>query len=110
MPEGINMASFTQTGCAKNLTEDEPFGSNESSASIKIPQLPEKEYDFVEEPSQDYICPVTLELLRDPQQTTCCGHHLSLEAATGYSKVGNHALCATSLILHPCQISSTNER
>ena len=82
------MASFTQPGCAKNLTEDEPFGSNESSASIKIPQLPEKEYDFVEEPSQDYICPVTLELLRDPQQTTCCGHHLSLEAATRLQQGG----------------------
>ena len=88
MPEGINMASFTQPGCAKNLTEDEPFGSNESSASIKIPQLPEKEYDFVEELSQDYICPVTLELLRDPQQTTCCGHHLSLEAATRLQQGG----------------------
>ena len=82
------MASFTQPGCAKNLDEDEPFDSIESSARIKISQLPEKEYDFVEEPSQDYLCPVTLELLRDPQQTTCCGHHLSLEAATRLQQGG----------------------
>jgi len=84
----VIMASPAHHCCAKNLTEDEPFGSSESSASIKIPQLPEKEYDFVEEPSQDYICPVTLELLRDPQQTTCCGHHLSLEAATRLQQGG----------------------
>ena len=40
------------------------------------------EYDFVEEPSQDYFCPVTLELLTDPRQTSeCCGKHLSRAAA-----------------------------
>ena len=44
--------------------------------------------DFVEELSQDYQCPVTLEVLRDPQQTTCCGHHLSLEAATTLQRLG----------------------
>ena len=82
------MASLTHPCCAKNLTEDEPFGSSESSASIKISHVPEKEYDFVEELSQDYLCPVTLELLRDPQQTTCCGHHLSVEAATRLQQGG----------------------
>lgn len=46
------------------------------------------EYDFVEELSQDYMCPVTWEVLRDPQQTTCCGHHLSLEAATTLQQDG----------------------
>ena len=40
------------------------------------------EYDFVERPSQDFFCPVSLELLLEPQLTSCCGHHLSPEAVT----------------------------
>ena len=40
------------------------------------------EYDFVEKPTQEYFCPITLELLKDPLQTSfCCGHHLSRAAA-----------------------------
>ena len=42
----------------------------------------EHDYHFVERPSQDFLCPVSLELLLEPQQTSCCGNHLSLEAAT----------------------------
>jgi len=41
-----------------------------------------QDYDFVERPSQDFFCPVTLELLLEPQLTSCCGHHLSLEASS----------------------------
>ncbi|CAI8002704.1 TNF receptor-associated factor 6 [Geodia barretti] len=44
--------------------------------------FPEKEFDFEERPSQDFFCPVSLELLLEPQQTSCCGNHLSLEVAT----------------------------
>ena len=40
------------------------------------------ENDFVKRPSQDFFCPVSLELLLEPQLTSCCGHHLSLEAVT----------------------------
>ena len=40
------------------------------------------EYDFVEKLSEDYLCPVTFELLLDPVQTNfCCGNHLSRAAA-----------------------------
>ena len=40
------------------------------------------EFDFIEEPSEKYICPVTFELLLDPVQTNfCCGHRLSRAAA-----------------------------
>ena len=39
------------------------------------------EYDFIEKPSEDYHCPVTLEILTEPHQTLCCGSHLSQEAA-----------------------------
>ena len=40
----------------------------------------EDEYDFVEKPSEDFYCPVTFDLLREPHQMLCCGNHLSPEA------------------------------
>ena len=46
------------------------------------------EYDFLERPSQDFFCPVSLELLLEPQLTSCCGHHLSIEAATRLQREG----------------------
>ena len=42
----------------------------------------EEEYDFVEKPSEDFYCPVTFDLLREPFLTACCGNHLSQEAVT----------------------------
>ncbi len=44
-------------------------------------QTAELDYDFVEQPDQDYFCPVSLELLIEPHQTSCCGHHISQQAA-----------------------------
>ena len=38
------------------------------------------EYPFVEEPSQDFYCPVTFGLLLQPHLTSCCGQNLSVEA------------------------------
>ena len=35
------------------------------------------EYDFVEQPSPDFFCPVTFDVLLEPYLTECCGHHLS---------------------------------
>ena len=58
------------------------------SAVAQAPQPPETEYDFVEEPSRDYYCPVTFELLRDPHQTTCCGHHISVTAGAKLQQEG----------------------
>ena len=40
----------------------------------------EREYDFVEEPPEEFLCPVTLVVLLEPYQTQCCGNHLSQEA------------------------------
>ena len=40
----------------------------------------QKEFNFVERPSEDFFCPVTFELLLNPHQTTCCGNHLSEKA------------------------------
>ena len=76
------MASLPQYSCAEYLTEDEPSAKQETPAGAQISRPREREYDYVETLSQDHLCPVTLELLRDPHQTTCCGQHLSLEAAT----------------------------
>ena len=42
----------------------------------------EDDYDFVEKPSEDFYCPVTFDLLREPFLTACCGNHLSQEAVT----------------------------
>ena len=40
------------------------------------------EFDFIEKPSEEYLCPVTFELLLDPVQTNfCCGNHLSRAVA-----------------------------
>ena len=38
------------------------------------------EYDFVEQPSEEFFCPVTLAVLLEPYLTPCCGYHLSQEA------------------------------
>ena len=42
----------------------------------------EDEYDFVEKPSEDFYCPVTIDFLREPHQMLCCGNHLSQGAVT----------------------------
>ena len=55
---------------------------------------PELEHDFVEEPAREFYCAVSLELLREPQQTDCCGHHLSLEVARERESL---APCANAL-------------
>ena len=47
------------------------------------------EYDFVEKPSQEYFCPVTFEILKNPRQTnSCCGNHLSRAVAERLEKEG----------------------
>ncbi|CAI8018734.1 Ankyrin repeat domain-containing protein 50, partial [Geodia barretti] len=49
----------------------------------KKPRLsPEEDYPFVEKPSEDFFCPVTLGLLLQPHLTSYCGKHLSEESAT----------------------------
>ena len=48
----------------------------------------DQEYNFVEQPSQDFFCPVTLELLNEPQLTSCCGHHLSAGASARLRREG----------------------
>jgi uncharacterized coiled-coil protein SlyX len=48
----------------------------------------QEEFDFVVQPSEDFFCPVTFELLLNPHQTTCCGHHLSEKAVNRLQREG----------------------
>ena len=73
------------TSCAQGVATSEATAVGPPAITPvveKQPFFPEREFDFVERPSQDFFCPVSLELLLEPQQTPCCGNHLSLEVAT----------------------------
>ena len=39
----------------------------------------EREYDFVEQPPEEFFCPVSFAVLLEPYQTQCCANHLSQE-------------------------------
>ena len=62
-------------------TDSDSTSDDSSSDSTDSSVSEELHYSFVEEPSQDIYCPVTLDVLLDPCQTLCCGNHLSLSAA-----------------------------
>ena len=75
------------SSCATEEEDDEissPAAVDNSPSASRL----SVEFDFVERPSQDFFCPVSLELLLEPQLTSCCGHHLSLEAANRLQKEG----------------------
>ena len=58
--------------------------------------LSEEDYLFVEQPSDDFFCPVTLGLLLQPHLTSCCGNHISQEAASTIPRErGTCPLCNT---------------
>ena len=40
----------------------------------------EREYDFVEQPPEEFFCPVSFAVLLEPYQTQCCANQLSQEA------------------------------
>ncbi len=67
------------TQCSTNFTE---FINQQPSVTSQPEQhTSQPDYDFVDQPDQDYFCPVSLELLTQPHQTTCCGNHISQQAA-----------------------------
>ena len=56
----------------------------------------DKDYSFIEQPSDDFFCPVTFGLLLQPHLTSCCGKHLSQEATTRIQiEGGDCPLCKT---------------
>ena len=56
-------------------------------SAVQPPTAP-GEFDFIEPPPRDYFCPVSFDLLLQPQQTKCCGNHLSLAVTTRLQKEG----------------------
>ena len=55
-----------------------------------------QEYSFVDDPDEDFFCPVTYDVLLQPHLTMCCGKHLSQKAATRIRKEGVACpMCAT---------------
>ena len=48
----------------------------------QVTSPPDEEYDFVEEPRNDMVCPVLRSVMLEPHQTDCCGRHLSATVAT----------------------------
>ena len=79
-----------RASCAQAVAEVEPPRDRGQvpSATDNQPRSMERDYDFVERPSQYFFCPVSLELLLEPQLTSCCGHHLSRDAATRLQREG----------------------
>ena len=57
----------------------------------------EEDYLFVEQPSKDLFCPVMFGLLLQPHLTSCCGNHISQEAASRIQREGGACpLCNTN--------------
>ena len=75
----------TPPSCAQAIALDP--GQDDEQGMFKCAE-PLFDYDFVEEPSQDFFCPVTMELLMEPQLTSCCGHHMSVEASAKLQREG----------------------
>ena len=100
------MILWLYSNCAQMSYEEpqsEPLAES-SSAPAPLPAQARDEgplpanyqYDFVERPSNDFFCPVSMELLLDPQILSCCGNHISREAACHIkSRGGRCPVCAT---------------
>ena len=74
--------------CAQAMADDETQPVDQTPSTAEQLRSMERDFDYVERPSEDFFCPVSLELLLEPQLTSCCGHHLSLEAATRLQREG----------------------
>jgi len=89
MASKYDASSYMSQSCyAEDLGDGGPSASPTVRTEVQAPHMPQQEYDLVEEPPQEYFCPVTLELLRDPKQTECCGHHLSAEVVSRLQREG----------------------
>jgi len=78
----------SQPSCAENLGDYEPSSTPREPMAVQAPDPVQQEYDFVEEPPREFFCPVTFELLSDPKQTKCCGHHLSGKVVSRLQREG----------------------
>ena len=81
------------TSCAQGVAASEAAAVGHATVTPVVedrPPFPEREFDFVKQPSQDFFCPVSLELLLEPQLTSCCGNHLSQEVVTRLRREGKN--------------------
>ena len=67
-------------GCSEKCDLEKP--SQPQTIPEECETSIQKDFDFVERPSEDFFCPVTLDLLLNPHQTMCCGNHLSEKAVS----------------------------
>ena len=83
--------SYTHVQVRTLAGQDLGAGETEliTSTSMASNAATDTEYDFVKKPSQEYFCPVTFEILKDPRQmNSCCGNHLSRAVAERLEKEG----------------------
>ena len=80
--------SEPQSCCTEYLGDYQPSAPPGIPTAVQAPEPVQIEYDFVEEPPREYFCPVTFELLSDPQQTECCGHLLSGKVVSRLQREG----------------------
>ena len=69
------------TNSSSSADFDSSPGDDTDDRATSLSAVEREHYIFVQEPSQDIFCPVTLDVMHDPCQTRCCGNHLSLSAA-----------------------------
>ena len=77
----VNLPQLAMTVEAAHFPDLGKRGTTQSTAE-------DLSFQFVEEPSEDFFCPVTCGLLLQPHFTTCCRKHLSKEAATRIQEEG----------------------
>ncbi|CAI8041297.1 TNF receptor-associated factor 5 [Geodia barretti] len=71
-------------------------------APLQDPLPPGYEYDFVTKPPDHFFCAVSMELLLDPQQTECCGHHFASAIAERLKREKSPCpMCKEPLTTHP---------
>ena len=70
------------------LVEDVDEDQQPLKEAVDNASTNQEEYEFIEQPSEEFFCPVTFELLLSPHQTTCCGHHLSEKAVQRLQREG----------------------
>ncbi len=70
------------------MLSDSKYDMFEASTYVSDTKETNQEFNFLEEPGPDFFCPVSMELLVEPVQTTCCGNHLSLAVASRIIKEG----------------------
>ena len=88
MVPGERMRIIRPWACLLMACLEETAPSLDQVSPTDQPSAIQRDFDFEERPSQDFFCPVSLELLLEPQLTSCCGHHLSSEAVNRLLREG----------------------